>query len=102
MSGNGVPPKQDADKDLGEIVAEVSEKASLLVREEIELAKAEQTDLAEAGVGVLGAVDHAQRRHDRLSIFPGDEIQAVAQQVHDADSARWWPARPPPPHPAGP
>ena len=41
MSGNGVPPKQDADKDLGEIVAEVSEKASLLVRQEVELAKAE-------------------------------------------------------------
>ena len=41
MSGDGVPPKQSADKDLGEIVAEVSEKASLLVRQEIELAKAE-------------------------------------------------------------
>jgi uncharacterized membrane protein YqjE len=41
VSGNGVPPKQSADKDLGEIVAEVSEKASLLVRQEIELAKAE-------------------------------------------------------------
>ena len=41
MSGNGVPPKQDADKNLGEIVAEVSEKASLLVQQEIELAKAE-------------------------------------------------------------
>ena len=44
MSGNGVPPKTDADKNLGEIVAEVSEKASLLVRQEIELAKAEVTD----------------------------------------------------------
>jgi uncharacterized membrane protein YqjE len=43
VSGNGVPPKQTADKDLGEIVAEVSEKASLLVRQEIELAKAEVT-----------------------------------------------------------
>jgi len=32
---------QNAEKSLGEIVAEVSEKASLLVREEIELAKAE-------------------------------------------------------------
>ena len=41
MSGNGVPPRQDAGKGLGEIVAEVSEKASLLVRQEIELAKAE-------------------------------------------------------------
>ena len=41
MSGNGVPPHGDADKSLGDIVAEVSEKASLLVRQEIELAKAE-------------------------------------------------------------
>ena len=38
------PPGSDnADKTLGEIVQEVSEKASLLVREEIELAKAEVT-----------------------------------------------------------
>ena len=44
MSGNGVPPPKDADKGLGDIVAEVSEKASLLVRQEIELAKAEVTD----------------------------------------------------------
>ena len=34
-------PGDSAEKSLGEIVAEVSEKASLLVREEIELAKAE-------------------------------------------------------------
>jgi uncharacterized membrane protein YqjE len=44
VTGNGVPPKQDAEKGLGEIVAEVSEKASLLVRQEVELAKAEVTD----------------------------------------------------------
>ena len=44
MSGNGVPPKESADKSLGDIVAEVSEKASLLVRQEVELAKAEVTD----------------------------------------------------------
>ena len=44
MTGNGFPPEGGADKSLGEIVAEVSEKASLLVREEIELAKAEVTD----------------------------------------------------------
>jgi len=36
MSANGA-----ADKNLGEIVSEVSEKASLLVRQEIDLAKAE-------------------------------------------------------------
>ena len=44
MTANGIPPDDNADKSLGEIVAEVSEKASLLVREEIELAKAEVTD----------------------------------------------------------
>jgi hypothetical protein len=43
VTGNGVPPKETADKNLGEIVAEVSEKASLLVRQEIDLAKAEVT-----------------------------------------------------------
>jgi uncharacterized membrane protein YqjE len=43
MTGNGIPPDESANKSLGEIVAEVSEKASLLVREEIELAKAEVT-----------------------------------------------------------
>ena len=41
MTGNGTPPS--ADKNLGEIVSEVSEKASLLVRHEIDLAKAEVT-----------------------------------------------------------
>ncbi len=40
MSAQGT---DDADKTLGDIVVEVSEKASLLVREEIELAKAEVT-----------------------------------------------------------
>jgi uncharacterized membrane protein YqjE len=44
MSTNG------ADKNLGEIVSEVSEKASTLVRQEIELAKAEVTEK----VGKLG------------------------------------------------
>ena len=37
------PGPDSADKSLGEIVSDVSEKASLLVREEIELAKAEVT-----------------------------------------------------------
>jgi uncharacterized membrane protein YqjE len=50
------------DKSLGDVVSEVSEKASLLVREEIELAKAEITEkvtklgkgaAALAGAGVL-------------------------------------------------
>ena len=44
MTTNGMPPPDGADKSLGEIVAEVSEKASQLVREEIELAKAEVTE----------------------------------------------------------
>lgn len=44
MTTDGLPPKDDASKSLGEIVADVSEKASQLVREEIELAKAEVKD----------------------------------------------------------
>jgi hypothetical protein len=48
--GDGIPPQQSAEKKLGDIVGEVSQKASLLVREEIELAKAEVTDK----VGKLG------------------------------------------------
>jgi uncharacterized membrane protein YqjE len=42
--GDGIPPKGSGEKSLGEIVGEVSEKASLLVHEEIELAKAEITE----------------------------------------------------------
>ena len=34
----------ETDKSLGDVVSEVGEKASLLVREEIELAKAEITE----------------------------------------------------------
>jgi hypothetical protein len=52
MTTDGLPPKDSGEKSLGEIVAEVSEKASLLVREEIELAKAEVTDkLSKLGRG---------------------------------------------------
>src|SRR5688500_5527777 len=52
MSTNG------ADKSLGDVVTEVSEKASFLVREEIELAKAEITEKATKlgkGAGALAA-----------------------------------------------
>ncbi len=46
------------DKSLGDVVTEVSEKASLLVREEIELAKAELTEKVTKlgkGAGALAA-----------------------------------------------
>ena len=57
MTANGMPPDGSADKTLGEIVTEVSEKASLLVREEIELAKAEVTDkVTKLGRGAVIAV----------------------------------------------
>ncbi len=61
MNADGVPPKEDAEKNLGEIVAEVSEKASLLVRQEVELAKAEVTDKFTklgrgAGIGAAAGV----------------------------------------------
>ena len=38
---NGTPPPGNANKQLGEIVNDVTSKASLLIKEEIELAKAE-------------------------------------------------------------
>jgi putative superfamily III holin-X len=41
MSDNGVTPPGTADKNLGEIVADVTSKTTLLVQEEIALAKAE-------------------------------------------------------------
>src|SRR3954454_12670152 len=43
MSDNGMTPPDTAEKQLGNIVSEVTSKAQLLVREEIELAKAEVT-----------------------------------------------------------
>lgn len=47
--GDGLPPE---DKTLGDIVSDVSEKASLLVREEIELAKAEVSNkVSKLGAG---------------------------------------------------
>src|SRR5436190_11745385 len=53
MSENGMKPPDTAEKSLGEIVGEVSQKASLLVREEIELARAEVTTKAtKIGKGV--------------------------------------------------
>ena len=57
MSVDGLPPRDSGEKSLGEIVAEVSEKASQLVREEIELAKAEVTGkLSKLGRGAaIGA-----------------------------------------------
>jgi uncharacterized membrane protein YqjE len=56
--GDGLPPQDTAEKSLGDIVSEVSEKASLLVREEIELAKAEVTQKVSSlgkGAGIAGA-----------------------------------------------
>jgi uncharacterized membrane protein YqjE len=55
------PGTDGADKSLGDIVSEVSEKASLLVREEIELAKAEVISKAKtmgrgAGIGAAAGV----------------------------------------------
>ena len=63
MATNGRQPPDSAEKSLGEIVTEVTSKAQLLVKEEIELAKAEVTAKASklakgagffVGAGVLG------------------------------------------------
>ena len=58
---DGSKPPEGADKTLGDVVAEVSQKASLLVREEIELAKAEVAEKASklgkgAAVGAAAGV----------------------------------------------
>ena len=60
-AGNGSTPPGSAEKSLGEIVNEVTEKASLLVREEVELAKAEITQkvtrIAKGAVlAIIGAI----------------------------------------------
>jgi protein-S-isoprenylcysteine O-methyltransferase Ste14 len=49
---DGPTPPQDAEKQLGNIVADVTAKANLLVKEEIELAKAEISQKAKRlGIG---------------------------------------------------
>jgi uncharacterized membrane protein YqjE len=58
---DGIRPPDSADKSLGEIVNEISEKASLLVREEVELAKTEVQTKAKrlgkaAGVGAAAGI----------------------------------------------
>jgi hypothetical protein len=54
--GDGMRPADTAEKSLGEVVGDVSEKASLLVREEIELAKAEvQTKISRIAKGAGAA-----------------------------------------------
>jgi uncharacterized membrane protein YqjE len=56
--GDGLPPKDTAEKSLGDIVTDVSEKATLLVHEEIELAKAEVTQKVSSlgkGAAIAGA-----------------------------------------------
>lgn len=46
MSPEPGPPRPADDRSIGELVLDVSERVSLLVREEIELAKAEVTEKA--------------------------------------------------------
>jgi uncharacterized membrane protein YqjE len=55
MSENGVTQRETASKDLGEIVGNVSKQASLLVSEEIALAKAEVSEkVSKLGKGIAG------------------------------------------------
>ncbi len=55
---DGIRQPETAEKSLGEIVGEVSEKAALLVREEIELAKVEVQEKAKS-LGKAAAVGAA-------------------------------------------
>jgi uncharacterized membrane protein YqjE len=53
---DGIRQRESAEKSVGEVVNEISEKATLLVREEIELAKAEvQTKATRLGKGAAVA-----------------------------------------------
>lgn len=58
MSDDGLRQPTDAEKSVADIVGDVSQKASLLVREEIELAKAEVTLKAKrlGGGAAAGAI----------------------------------------------
>ena len=82
MSTNG------ADKSLGDVVTEVTEKASFLVREEIELAKAEITEKATKlgkGAGALAAAG-VLAVFALIFFFHG-----VAWLLNDAfDWTAWW------------
>lgn len=64
----GIRPPDSADKSLGEIVNEISEKASLLVREEIDLAK---TEVQEKGkrLGKAAAVGGAAGLFALLALY---------------------------------
>jgi uncharacterized membrane protein YqjE len=60
-TGPGAPPPRNDDRSVGEMVLDVSERVSLLVREEIELAKAEVTEkvtklLRGSVVGIVAGV----------------------------------------------
>jgi H+/Cl- antiporter ClcA len=55
VSSDGFGQQTDAEKSLADIVGEVSQKTSLLVREEIELAKAEVTIKAKSLGGAVAA-----------------------------------------------
>ncbi len=55
MSDNGVTQQDSADKQLGDIVGNISKQASLLVSEEIALAKAEVSEkVSKLGKGIAG------------------------------------------------
>jgi uncharacterized membrane protein YqjE len=85
--GNGQKPAESADKGIGEIVSEVTEKASQLVREEIELAKAEvQQKVSSLAKGIGVALAAGVFLGFAFSIF----FHAVAWFFVDLlDSAVW-------------
>ena len=75
---DGPTPPQSADKQLGDIVADVTAKANLLVKEEIELAKAEVSQKAKRlGIGagllaVAGIVEAARAEGSFKSDIPSE------------------------------
>ena len=88
------PGRNGADKTLGEIVAEVSEKASLLVREEIELAKAEVTQQGQDARrgrrrGRRGRrVPGLRRRHVPARASPGSDQRPARHRRSSGSASR--------------
>ena len=80
-------PPDSAEKKLGDIVGEVSAKASLLVREEIELAKAEVTQKV-TRLGRGAAVGAAAGFFALLALIYG--LHALAYLIFDVFDLKVW------------
>jgi uncharacterized membrane protein YqjE len=83
-AANGAPP--DVDRSLGEVVNRISENASILVREEIELARTE-IELKVKSLGRGAAVAAAAGFFVLLALI--FVFEAIAWAINDATDSLW-------------